>query len=89
VRKHSQAASVRVLLDRRAEGYFVRIADDGIGFSGTEDATGPGHIGLVAMRERAELAGGWLRIDSREGAGTTVEFQIPASENGGQTVTSR
>jgi PAS domain S-box-containing protein len=82
VRKHAQADSVRILLDRRPEGYLVRIADDGIGFSGNEAATGPGHIGLVAMRERAELAGGWLRIESRVGAGTTVEFQIPAADNG-------
>jgi PAS domain S-box-containing protein len=82
VRKHAQAESVRILLDRRPEGYLVRIADDGVGFDGGEDATGPGHIGLVAMRERAELAGGWLRIDSRLGIGTTVEFQIPASDNG-------
>jgi PAS domain S-box-containing protein len=83
VRKHARAESVRILLDRRPEGYLVRIADDGIGFAGGEEATGPGHIGLVAMRERAELAGGWLRIDSRVGVGTTVEFQIPATaENG-------
>jgi signal transduction histidine kinase len=65
------------VLERRPDGYFVRIADDGVGFSGSEDATAPGHIGLVAMRERAELAGGWLRIESEEGVGTSVEFQIP------------
>jgi PAS domain S-box-containing protein len=91
VRKHAQATSVRVLLDRRSEGYFVRIADDGVGFTGSEDATGPGHIGLIAMRERAELAGGWLRIDSRNGAGTSVEFQIPvgAIEDGAGPDASR
>jgi PAS domain S-box-containing protein len=77
VREHSRAQNVRVTLERRPDGYFVRIADDGVGFSGSEDATAPGHIGLVAMRERAELAGGWLRIESEEGVGTTVEFQIP------------
>ena len=70
-----------VLLDRRPEGFLARIADDGIGFSGTRGGDRvPGHIGLVAMRERAELAGGWLRIKPRPGAGTTVEFQIPAAE---------
>jgi signal transduction histidine kinase len=31
------------------------------------------------MRERAELAGGWLRISSERDAGTTVEFWIPLS----------
>ena len=29
------------------------------------------------MQERASLAGGWLRIDSAPGKGTTVEFWIP------------
>ena len=29
------------------------------------------------MRERAEMVGGWWRIDSVPGAGTTVEFWVP------------
>jgi signal transduction histidine kinase len=29
------------------------------------------------MRERAEMAGGWLRLTSSAGTGTTVEFWIP------------
>jgi signal transduction histidine kinase len=29
------------------------------------------------MRERAELAGGWLRVESAIGRGTTVEFWLP------------
>jgi nitrate/nitrite-specific signal transduction histidine kinase len=36
----------------------------------------PGHLGLKAMRERAELAEGWLRIESRPGA-TTITFWLP------------
>jgi PAS domain S-box-containing protein len=77
VRKHAQAQHVRVTLERRGDNFYVRIADDGIGFSGDEGATLPGHIGLVAMRERAELAGGWLRIESEAGKGTSIDFEIP------------
>jgi signal transduction histidine kinase len=29
------------------------------------------------MRERAELAGGWFRVESERGHGTTVEFWVP------------
>jgi len=37
----------------------------------------PGHIGLVAVRERAQLAGGWCRIASEPGTGTRIEFWVP------------
>ena len=36
-----------------------------------------GHLGLVLMRERAALAGGWIRIISVAGIGTTVTFCAP------------
>jgi len=60
-------------------GVRVAIADDGTGFVAAESARIPGHIGLVAMRERAQVAGGWCHIDSDPGAGTKVEFWIPLS----------
>jgi signal transduction histidine kinase len=49
------------------------VADDGVGFdSGDGEANRVGHIGIASMIERAELAGGWLRID-QPGTGTVVE----------------
>ena len=51
------------------------IEDDGRGF----DLTGPSAgLGLVSMRERAELVGGTIRVDSREGSGTTIAVEVPA-----------
>jgi signal transduction histidine kinase len=41
----------------------------------------PGHLGLVLIKERAELAGGWCRIESCPGTGTTVEFWVPLAES--------
>jgi len=78
VSKHAHADGVQVVLDERDGGYLVRITDDGVGF--VPESTGPvaGHLGLASMRERAELAGGWLRVDSSPQAGTAVEFWIPA-----------
>jgi signal transduction histidine kinase len=78
VRKHSQARRVEILLEPRDGGVFVRVRDDGRGFSapGDEDS-GPGHLGLSAMRERAEMADGWCRVASLPDSGTTVEFWIP------------
>jgi PAS domain S-box-containing protein len=77
VRKHAKARRVDVLLETRESGVLVRIRDDGIGFVSTDEPPLRGHIGLPAMRERAELAGGWLRVDSELGRGSTVEFWIP------------
>jgi PAS domain S-box-containing protein len=77
VRKHADARTATVTLAARAGGYFVRIADDGVGFLAERLTAVPGHLGLASMRERAELAGGWLRVASELGAGSTVEFWIP------------
>jgi signal transduction histidine kinase len=41
-----------------------------------------GSFGLVGLRERAYLLGGSVRIDSKPGAGTLVEFHIPVAETG-------
>lgn len=78
VRKHSQARAARVIADERDGGFLVRITDDGVGFDADLLKPMPGHLGLTAIRERAELVGGWLKITSARGSGTTVEFWIPA-----------
>ncbi len=78
VRKHAAARRVEVLLEQQGEGTYVRIADDGRGFDpGAPEVTPRGHVGLLSMKERAEMAGGWWRIESAPGAGTTVEFWVP------------
>lgn len=79
VRKHAQARHVGVQLKDSDGGLLVQIRDDGVGFSpGDVEAPLPGHLGLVSMRERAEMLGGWFRADGNPGAGTTVEFWVPA-----------
>lgn len=79
VRKHAQATHVEVALGSHGDVIFVRVQDDGVGFSPWEADVGrPGHIGLMSMRERAELAGGWLRVESQPGQGTKIEFELPA-----------
>ena len=78
VRKHAGAENAIVTLDARDGGYYVRVRDDGVGFTPESATARPGHLGLAAIRERAELAGGWLRIESAPNDGTTVEFWIAA-----------
>jgi PAS domain S-box-containing protein len=80
VRKHAQAHHVEVLLEERDRGVCVSIRDDGRGFSPDEaERHRPGHLGLTAMRERTQTRGGWFRLDSAPGSGTTVEFWMPVA----------
>lgn len=77
VRKHAQARHVACAVSVVDDGVFTRIVDDGVGFKGDPGGSAPGHLGLVSMRERAEMAGGWFRITSSAGKGCTVEYWIP------------
>jgi len=82
VRKHARASRVwvRVGLGRPEGRLKVEVADDGCGFDPTKPV-GPGHFGLAVMRERAELAGGRLEVDSAPGCGTRVRLEIPVAED--------
>ncbi len=77
VAKHARAAHGTVTLAERNDGYLIRVEDDGVGFVPGSIPEQPGHLGLAALRERAELADGWLRVESAPNQGTTVEFWIP------------
>lgn len=79
IRKHAHARNVTISIESRAAGVYLRIADDGVGFSTVEtDQPDPGHLGLIAMRERASMAGGWCLVSSEQGRGSAVEVYVPA-----------
>lgn len=80
VRKHAKADNVLVRIDERDGGYRIRVEDDGVGFQAPEVLrSAPGHLGLSAMRERAEEFGGWCRVSSLAGGGTIVESWLPGT----------
>jgi len=77
VKKHSGASHVGVELKTLGGGCQVTIEDDGRGFD-TAAADGlPGHLGLVSMRERAQIAGGWWAVKCPPEGGTSVQFWLP------------
>ena len=82
VRKHARARSVECAVAAVDDGILTRIADDGIGFDDDRSRPVTGHLGLVSMRERAEMAGGWFRISSSRGQGCLVEYWIPDAKEG-------
>lgn len=72
---HANATHLAVSLAVDDTGVVLRIQDDGLGFD-VERAGKAGRLGLPGMRERAQLAGGDLTIDSQPGRGTLVQLQV-------------
>ena len=79
VAKHARATRVGVVAEERDGGVRIEVRDDGTGFVVAESMREPGHIGLLSVRERAQLAGGWCRVESEPGRGTRIEFWVPLS----------
>ncbi len=73
VAKHAGAGTVSVVAQHHAGRAVVVIEDDGRGF---ETTAALGGLGLVSMRDRVELVGGNLRVESTEGFGTTVAVEV-------------
>lgn len=82
--KHARAAHVDVRLERDGNGLVVRVGDDGVGMelARHQGPNDPG-TGLRSMRERAEMLGGALEVESRRGAGTAVVLRFSAMEGRG------
>ena len=80
--KHAAPRSVSVKVSGDpAAGYELLVHDDGTGFAATGPEDGLPHHGMTAMRERAQILGGRLRIDSIPGAGTSVRLSLPAHDH--------
>jgi len=83
-RKHAEASHIWVRLKTQQEVLVVEIQDDGVGFNvGAVDANYDkrGSLGMVNMRERAEILNGAVKIESAEGKGTRILILVPLSEN--------
>jgi signal transduction histidine kinase len=80
--RHGAPQHVAVELDYEDARLTLRVSDDGRGFDAVaQAANGNGHYGLTSMRERAEVVGGTLTVQSRVGQGTRIEATVPALPN--------
>ncbi len=84
VQKHANASQVEVKLQATQAGLEVTIQDDGQGFDPNNVASGTigEGVGLLSMRERAELVGGRLSVESSPGKGCQVVLFVPSKEVG-------
>jgi signal transduction histidine kinase len=80
IEKHAAATRVQIALEVREGGVYGTVKDNGRGFVVAERERLPGHLGLLALNERALLAGGWNKTESEPGLGTTIEFWLPLAE---------
>lgn len=73
---HSGAADARVFLINTGSEVLLSISDDGCGFdlNGAESEHG---LGLTSMRERSQIVGGTILINSTPSAGTVIEVSVP------------
>lgn len=86
---HSRATVIQVMAAWPADGFVLVVEDNGGGFNVEQAlarAMNRQTIGIASMQERAEMLGGWLRIESTPGRGTRIELSIPGA--GGQVNTT-
>ena len=76
--RHAGASQVEVSLGTRGGAAVLEIRDDGRGIT-PEEASGPRSLGLLGIRERAELLGGSMTIEGRPGAGTVLTVTLPVT----------
>jgi signal transduction histidine kinase len=73
--KHGGATKARVEVTEDESTVHIVVSDDGAGF---DPAAATAGFGLLGMRERVELLGGTIEIESAPGSGTTVNVSVPA-----------
>ena len=78
--QHGGGEGVKVRVTDSGDGNLIaEVSDKGPGFDVRQRPL-QGHLGLTGMRERAELLGGRLELDSRAGGGTRVRALLPLTE---------
>mgnify|MGYP003579026814 CR=1 FL=1 len=80
ISKYAESNRVSVLLEHRERDITLIVEDNGVGFEPSKKAVLTGNergMGLLSMKERAELVGGTFDIESTIGGGTTVFVRVP------------
>lgn len=76
IARHAGAHSASILVERHGDIVRAIVEDDGVGFDAATNH-GERHLGLLGMRERAELLNGTLTVESTAGHGASIFIEIP------------
>jgi signal transduction histidine kinase len=80
--RHGKGIGVEVHVTQTGDGFLIaQVSDRGPGFD-VRQRQRQGHLGLAGMRERAELLGGRLELQSSGEAGTRIRVLLPLSGTG-------
>lgn len=77
--KHANAREIHVKLEMTRDFISILIKDDGEGFDLKKKKAES--FGIIGMKERVDLLGGELSIDSKTGVGTVVLIRVPLEMN--------
>jgi signal transduction histidine kinase len=80
--RHARAQHVWIELSQTADALDLAVRDDGAGFDVAktlEQAPGCGHLGLLGMKERVQILGGGIEVDSEPGHGTRIRISLPTA----------
>ncbi|MFC2035693.1 histidine kinase [Chloroflexota bacterium] len=80
IRKHASATKVNLRLQFQVDKLLVEVRDNGRGFNLSQtldSAIAVGHMGLLGMKQRAEMLGGNMKIRTDEGVGTVIILSLP------------
>lgn len=83
IARHAHASHAEVCITEQNDTICMEIRDDGIGFEveGKSCAKKTIRLGLLGMKERAEMIGGSFSIESEVGKGTTIRIELPPIES--------
>jgi len=82
VMRHARARQIWVVVHQGEEGVRLDVRDDGVGFDQVEArrrAVRGASLGLFGMRERIELLGGQITVESEPGHGTRLRIWVPVT----------
>jgi PAS domain S-box-containing protein len=79
VGRHANASQVRVSVSKVDKNIRMEVSDNGRSFSANDVLLdkNPKRLGLIGMKERVEMIGGTLTIESSAGKGTIVCAEVP------------
>jgi len=79
IAEHAQAQHAQIVLKRDRDQLRLIIRDDGCGFD-VNDGAADAQYGVLGMRERSEMIGGCLAVESQVGKGTQISFSYGGNQ---------